>query len=59
VNAKDAATARAALPHFQRALEQLDQAGPWGTANPNQQVAQTAKAVRDYIVYLNELIKRG
>lgn len=52
-----AAAAKAALPIWSRAAALLDESAPYGRDQP--QYAQTLKGLRDYIAYLNEIIKRG
>ncbi|MGH7460017.1 MAG: tetratricopeptide repeat protein [Longimicrobiales bacterium] len=52
-----AAEARAALPIWTRAATLVEDGAAFGREQPNYQ--QTLKGLRDYIAYLNEIIKRG
>lgn len=53
------ADAKAALPLWQRALDHLQDGAAFGRSNPSYNYAQTLSQVREYITYLQEVIKRG
>ncbi|MGH7461209.1 MAG: tetratricopeptide repeat protein [Longimicrobiales bacterium] len=59
IDGSKAASARRARPHFVRALELLDGAGPYARANPDVNLSKTVSDVRKYLEYLDAVIKRG
>jgi tetratricopeptide (TPR) repeat protein len=59
VDPNKVATARTALPLYTRALNLLEEGAPYARENANMNYAQTVGSIKQYIDYLNELIKRA